>query len=85
MSENRSCKTLIYKTIIGWFSISHLLSLGLIMLAVIIRLFIYKKGGYMTEVIDKEITQSRISVIKDLAIVLFLIAISVIIFYTVQS
>lgn len=77
-------------SIIGWFSISHLLSIGLIIIAIIIRVIItYRKDTKKSiniEIIENDITISKsIDWMKELIYVVALIIISMVIFYTVQS
>lgn len=75
-------------SIIGWFSISHLLSIGLILAAIIISIFIKKKEiielnndlGYI-----KNMSDNRITMVKEFIYLAVLIVISLIIFYTVQA
>ncbi len=74
-------------SIIGWFSISHLLSIGLILIAFIIRAIIMKSKNSIIS-LDKSgkeiVTDKSSSWYKDLLVVTVMIIISIIIFYTVQ-
>jgi len=74
--------------IIGWFSISHLLSLGLIIMAIMIRILSTNKGYVIlsNNENDKEIESYRsMDWFKDLLFVVIMIVVSLVIFYTLQS
>lgn len=75
-------------SIIGWFSISHLLSIGLIIAAIIISILIKKKENISLDSIDKNRefnAENRITRIKEIIYLIVIIVISLIIFYAVQS
>ena len=77
-------------SIIGWFSISHLLSIGLIIAAIIVRFYItYRKKLEIAAPIENNndtITLGKSEDwLKDLLYVVILITISILIFYFVQS
>lgn len=71
----------------GWFSISHLLSVLFIAGALLVMFVIRKRNIVVNESeIEKENISARtISWVKDIFIIFVLIAVSLIIFYTVQS
>jgi phosphatidylglycerol:prolipoprotein diacylglycerol transferase len=74
--------------IVGWFSISHLLSIGLIMIALIIRIFIAKRKDMIRSVDNggkERVTDKSDDWIKDFFFVAIMIIVSIIIFYIVQS
>ncbi|MGE4283537.1 MAG: prolipoprotein diacylglyceryl transferase [Clostridia bacterium] len=71
--------------VIGWFSIAHLLSLLFIIGTLIVMYFI-KKNVFASTANDSVVAEEgKASIIKDIFIFLALIAVSMIIFYTVQS
>lgn len=75
-------------SIIGWFSISHLLSIVLILIAFNISLLIKKKEntGLDNKIeIEEHIVDNRTMRIKEFIVLVILIIISLIIFYTIQS
>ncbi|MGE5633060.1 MAG: prolipoprotein diacylglyceryl transferase [Caulobacteraceae bacterium] len=72
-------------SIIGWFSISHLLSLVFIAGAVILMMVI-KKKRINAEAVTKEDTSVRaLEWVRGLLVILVLVAVSLLIFYTIQS
>ena len=74
-------------SIIGWFSISHLLSIGLVIIAFIIKILINKKDMIISnnsEGNEIEINKND-SWLKEFLYVAIMIIISIIIFYIVQS
>lgn len=72
--------------IAGWFSISHLLSFIMILGAIIVMFILKNKKHNHTEADMTETDFNKsFDLIKDIMIVLLLIAISVFIFYTVQA
>lgn len=75
-------------TIIGWFSISHLLSIGLVIIALLIRVFITKRKDII--ITDNNggneiATDKSDGWLKDFLFVVCMIIVSIIIFYMVQS
>jgi len=74
-------------SVIGWFSISHLLSLFILITAAIILIFLKKnRSVYLVDTIEYEKIDTRTSDwVKDILIIIALITVSVLIFYTVQT
>ncbi|MDF2941693.1 MAG: lgt [Herbinix sp.] len=74
-------------SVVGWFSISHLLSIFLIITAVIIMFFLKRRRG--DDPINSEASEKVgthiMDWLKDMIIIIAVITVSVIIFYTVQS
>lgn len=72
-------------SVAGWFSISHLLSL-LFIVGAIVLMFVMKKKRIDIPVKNKESGPGRLlDWVKDILITLAIIAVSLVIFYTVQS
>jgi prolipoprotein diacylglyceryl transferase len=75
--------------IIGWLSISHLLSLGLILTAIIVRVYIsYRKklnNSFSIENNSDITTGESADWLKELLYVFIMISISILIFYFVQT
>ncbi|WHH60002.1 prolipoprotein diacylglyceryl transferase [Petroclostridium sp. X23] len=72
-------------SVIGWFSISHLLSLLFIISTLIVMYFV-KKNAFKVTSNDSVVTaEGKLTIVKDILIFLVLIAVSMIIFYTIQS
>jgi phosphatidylglycerol---prolipoprotein diacylglyceryl transferase len=73
--------------IIGWFSISHLLSIGLIIIAIILRLLIAKRGNVILAANEDsgKTASGRLEWLKDLCIVMIAMLLSLMIFYFEQS
>lgn len=72
-------------TVAGWFSISHLLSLLFIVGALLVMFVVRKRNIVVIETEIDNRSERIISWIKDILITMALVAISLIIFYTVQS
>jgi phosphatidylglycerol---prolipoprotein diacylglyceryl transferase len=73
-------------SIIGWFSISHLLSIGLIITAITIKVFINKKDTLlMLNENNGLTTQKSYDWLRDLLYIVIIIIISIIVFYVVQT
>lgn len=75
-------------SIIEWFSISHLLSIGLILAAIIIGSLIKKKKNKSCDnniKNDENISDNRLTWLKEFIYLIVLIIISLIIFYAIQS
>lgn len=71
--------------IIGWFSVAHLLSVLFIIGALVLMYFI-KRGVFSTSTVDSTMAvEGKSSLAKDILIILGLMIISMIVFYTVQS
>ncbi|OGO77916.1 MAG: prolipoprotein diacylglyceryl transferase [Clostridiales bacterium GWB2_37_7] len=69
----------------GWFSISHLLSV-LFIVGALITMFVIRKKRIDSSELIKENTSVRIlDWIKDILITLVLVAVSLVVFYTIQS
>lgn len=72
-------------SIIGWFSISHLLSLLLIIGAVTLMTFAKRKGLMTLTENLKNPNETKIDLLKDILFIVSLVAVSILIFYQVQS
>jgi phosphatidylglycerol:prolipoprotein diacylglycerol transferase len=76
-------------SIIGWFSISHLLSIGLILVSIIIKTLIMTNRNTVHLSADKKnavnLEDKSREWLKDLLFVIILIVISLLIFYRVQT
>ncbi|AUS97411.1 prolipoprotein diacylglyceryl transferase [Clostridium thermosuccinogenes] len=72
-------------SVVGWFSISHLLSVLLIIGAVIFMIFAKKKRVDNPNESNGEAVIRTLDWVKDVLITLALIAVSLIIFYTIQA
>ncbi|WHH60160.1 prolipoprotein diacylglyceryl transferase [Petroclostridium sp. X23] len=72
-------------SVIGWFSISHLLSLLFIIGTLVVMHFLKKNASVSTSNDSIITTESKVNIAKDVFIFLVLVAVSMIIFYTVQS
>lgn len=75
-------------SIIGWFSISHLLSIGLVVIAILARTLIKKRNNMILTADNRGgdiVADKPASWYRDLLFVVILILISMIIFYTIQS
>lgn len=75
-------------SIIGWFSISHLLSIGLLAIAILARTLIKKSKNMIIPTDNRGgdiVVAKPTGWYKDLLFVVILIIISLFIFYTVQS
>lgn len=72
-------------TVVGWFSISHLLSVLLITGAVLLMLFAKRKRINIPANNSEDVPVHTMDRLKDIMIFLALIVVSVIIFYAVQS
>lgn len=72
-------------SVVGWFSISHLLSLLFIIGAIILMYFAKKKMLDTEGDIQEIIPIHKFGLVKDLLITLVMIAMSLVIFYAVQS
>lgn len=72
-------------SVIGWFSISHLLSVLFIVGALLVMLVIRKNKVENNEAKEERVTARFFDWVKDILIVLVLAGISLVIFYTVQS
>jgi len=86
-SLNRSIVELfrINPSIIGWFSISHLLSLVFILGSIIVMHFVKKKPFTTIDNHVLTIKERKIELIKDIFILIALILISLFIFYAIQG
>lgn len=72
-------------SVAGWFSISHLLSVLLIIGVVILMFYAKKKKIDNPDDCNEEIATHTLDWVKDVLITLALIVVSLIIFYTVQA
>lgn len=71
--------------IIGWFSISHLLSMVFIIFAIFIK-FYARKNNMGSSVLNNEIVaDSYVVWIKDISFTLIMIVLSILVFYLVQA
>lgn len=86
-SINRSVVELfrINPSVIGWFSISHLLSLLFIAAAIVFMYIAKKKNNDVPVDSLEDVTVHKLDWLKDILITLALIAVSLLIYYTVQS
>lgn len=86
-SINRSVVELfrINPSVIGWFSISHLLSLLFIAAAIVFMYIAKKKNNDVPVDSLEDVSAHRLDWLKDILITLALIAVSLLIYYTVQS
>lgn len=86
-SINRSVVELfrINPSVIGWFSISHLLSLLFIAAAIVFMYIAKKKNNDVPVDSLEDVTVHKLDWLKDILITLVLIAVSLLIYYTVQS
>lgn len=72
-------------SVIGWFSISHLLSLLFIIGGFALMFFAKKKKDNTLPASLRGNVESKFDLIKDIAITLVLIVVSMVVFYAVQS
>ncbi|NJD01626.1 MAG: prolipoprotein diacylglyceryl transferase, partial [Ruminiclostridium sp.] len=72
-------------SVVGWFSISHLLSLFFIIGAIIVMYFIRKKKFEIPAENEGNKSVDLKDLVKDILITLILMAVSLMIFYAVQS
>ena len=76
-------------SIIGWFSISHLLSIGLILVSIIIKILIMTNRNIVSHLPEKiDFVNSPVNSLewlKDIMFVVILMVISLLIFYLVQT
>lgn len=72
-------------SVIGWFSISHLLSLLFIAAAIVFMYIAKKKNNDVPVDSLEDVSAHRLDWLKDILITLALIAVSLLIYYTVQS
>lgn len=72
-------------SIIGWFSVSHLLSVLLIVGAIVLMIFAKNKEMESTDTADVIVSTKTTSIIIDILITLALITLSLFLFYYVQS
>lgn len=72
-------------SVVGWFSISHLLSVLFIAGALLVMFVIRNRSIVVNEIETVNKSAHIMSWVKDILIILALVAVSLVIFYTVQS